>query len=275
MIVFAIIVLVFLWFDWKIFIIATLISSPLFFMGLFPLLRKFGLYIENDKLVFKRFLQKQLDLKDVAGLLILKSINSVFDRLNRNGEPLEPQELRNAKHFNSELVKLVERLTQTIDWSNLGKVKINRMQDAEFVSELLFYLLEQTPMDASKKDNLDDYYKKWAADLSEEQAYMLEERFKKTVQYLDMLSIDFEKYKINGVSHFYALFALSNHCLNRGVDSICVSSKLDEFYDCLRNTDDPNDNVIAYRESMQANTRSKGQRLKRINALIQYCNLEK
>ena len=73
MIVFAIIVLVFLWFDWKIFIIATLISSPLFFMGLFPLLRKFGLYIENDKLVFKRFLQKQLDLKDVAGLLILKS----------------------------------------------------------------------------------------------------------------------------------------------------------------------------------------------------------
>ena len=73
MIVFAIIVLVFLWFDWKIFIIATLISSPLFFMGLFPLLRKFGLYIDNDKIVFKRFLQKQLDIKDIKGLLILKS----------------------------------------------------------------------------------------------------------------------------------------------------------------------------------------------------------
>ena len=72
-IVLAIIVLVFLWFDWQLFIIAALISSPLFFMCLFPLLRKFGLYIDNDKLVFKRFIQKKLDVKDVAGLLILKS----------------------------------------------------------------------------------------------------------------------------------------------------------------------------------------------------------
>ena len=53
MIAFAIIVLVILWFDWKGFIIALLISLPLFFMGLFPLLKKFGLYIENDKIVFK------------------------------------------------------------------------------------------------------------------------------------------------------------------------------------------------------------------------------
>ena len=70
LIVFAIIVFAFLWFDWKVFLIAILICSPLFLMGLIPLLRKFGLYIDNDKIVFKRFLQKQLDLKDVAGLLI-------------------------------------------------------------------------------------------------------------------------------------------------------------------------------------------------------------
>lgn len=42
-------------------------------MGLFPLLSKFGLYIDNDKIVFKRFLQKQIDIKDIKGLLILKS----------------------------------------------------------------------------------------------------------------------------------------------------------------------------------------------------------
>ena len=73
LIVFAVIVFVFLWFDWKVFLIAILICSPLFLMGLCPLLRKFGLYIDNDKIVFKRFLQKQLDIKDIKGLLILKS----------------------------------------------------------------------------------------------------------------------------------------------------------------------------------------------------------
>ena len=55
-------------------------------------------------------------------------INNVFDRLNRNGEPLEPQELRKAKYYNTELIKLVEQLTQVVDWNNLGKIKINKTQ---------------------------------------------------------------------------------------------------------------------------------------------------
>lgn len=200
-------------------------------------------------------------------------INNVFDRLNRNGEPLEPQELRKAKYYNTELIKLVEKLTRVVDWSNLGKIKINRMQDAEFVSELIFFLLEQVPMDASKKEYMDEYYTKWANCLTEEKSAEIEGAFVETIQYLDALNIDFEKYKINGVSHFYALFALARHCVNTKIEAAKISSKLDEFYNCLRNSDKLGNDVNAYRESMQANTRSKGQRLKRINALIQYCGV--
>jgi len=80
-----------------------------------------------------------------------------------------------------------------------------------------------------------------------------------------------EKYKINGVSHFYALFALAQHCLSKKIEAKAITTKLDEFYDCLRNSEELDPNVKAYQESMQANTRSKSQRLKRINALIQYC----
>ena len=126
-------------------------------------------------------------------------------------------------------------------------------------------------MDASKKENIDDYYTKWAANLSAEKALQIREAFTQTVQYLDSLAIDFEKYKINGVSHFYALFALAHHCLNKNIEAASISSKLNEFYDCLRNSEELSCDVKAYRESMQANTRSKGQRLKRINALIRYC----
>ncbi len=200
-------------------------------------------------------------------------INNVFDRLNRNGEPLESQELRKAKYYNTELIKLVEELVEELNWDNLGKIKVNRMQDAEFVSELIFFLLEESPMDASKKETLDEYYKKWAMELDEEKKSNIKDIFIKTTRYLNELNIDFEKYKINGVSHFYALFALSYYCINKEIDTTFIAPKLNDFYDCLRNSDELVNNVKAYRESMQSNTRSKGQRLKRINALIQYCGI--
>ncbi len=70
----AIIILIpFLFCDWRISLFMVLLASPLLYMGLCPLLRKFGLYIDNDKIVFKTFFQKQLDIQDIKGLLILKS----------------------------------------------------------------------------------------------------------------------------------------------------------------------------------------------------------
>lgn len=199
-------------------------------------------------------------------------INNVFDRLNRNGEPLEPQELRKARYYNSELIKLVDRLTEKVDWSKLGKIKANRMQDAEFVSELVFFLLEGMPMDASNRENLDAYYERWARDLSEEKSKEIEDAFSKTIQFLDNMAIDYEKHKVNGVSHFYALFALSWYCVTHVANSTEVSARVNRFYELLRNrTGDSNTYVDTYRESMQANTRSKGQRTKRIDALKSYC----
>ena len=202
-------------------------------------------------------------------------INNVFDRLNRNGEPLEPQELRKAQYYNTELIKLVDRLSKLVDWNNLGKVKISRMQDAEFVSELVFFLLEGEPMDASKRENIDDYYKKWAHTLTLEKSKEIEKTFWKIISYLSELQIEYEKYKINGVSHFYALFAFSYKCLSLECDYKSISAKISEFYDKLRGPGDVCQEVREYKESMQSNTRSKGQRIKRIHSLVKYCGLDK
>lgn len=125
LIVFAIIVLVFLWFDRKVFIVATLISLPLLFMGLFPLLRKFGLYIENDKIVFKRFSHKQLDIKDIKGLLILKS---------EYRTRYSYQYIKNRdKSFKYSIIYLKEVDNRFIDF-NLGDVRFmsNHREDAYF-----------------------------------------------------------------------------------------------------------------------------------------------
>ena len=71
-VVFAILVL-FVESRWDLILLVALCDLPLFCIGLYCFFRKPGLYIENDKLIFKNILQKRIDIKDVAGLLILKS----------------------------------------------------------------------------------------------------------------------------------------------------------------------------------------------------------
>lgn len=200
-------------------------------------------------------------------------INNVFDRLNRNGEPLEPQELRKAQYYDTELIRLVDRLSKLVDWNNLGKVKISRMQDAEFVSELVFFLLEGEPMDASKRETIDEYYKQWAYTLTQEKSKEIEKIFEQIISYLSKLQIEYEKYKINGVSHFYALFVFSYECLSLDCSYKLISTKINKFYDELRGSSNPCQEVREYKESMQSNTRSKWQRVKRIQSLKKYCKL--
>lgn len=91
-------------------------------------------------------------------------INNIFDRLNRNGEPLNSQELRKAKYHNSPFYMLIEDLNKTPFWqANLQKLGINRYDDIEFISELLLLILKNEVNDASSKDKLDGLYDIFAA----------------------------------------------------------------------------------------------------------------
>lgn len=202
----------------------------------------------------------------------LDVINNVFDRLNRNGEPLEAQELRNAKYSKSNLLELVNSLISNVNWEDLGKVKINRMQDAEFVSELVFFLLEKEPLDASTKNTIDLEYEKWHNSLNETKIENVKVLFEKCISFINGCNLDYNKYKINGVSHYYALFGLAFYCIENSIEPEQIKEKLDEFYNILRsqNEDLPSE-IQTYKASMQSNTRSKGQRCHRINALRSFC----
>ena len=67
---------------------------------------------------------------------------------------------------------------------------------------------------------------------------------------------------------------LSNLFSNAKSDPVVVSAKVNEFFDCLRTADKLSDDVKEYRESMQASTRSKSQRVRRIRALSHYCGIQ-
>lgn len=90
-----------------------------------------------------------------------KTIDSIFDRLNRNGERLNGQELRNAKYHKTEFYKNIIELSQLSFWQKLLEhVDKKRMEDKEFVSELVFTILENQVFGATQ-DIIDELYEKY------------------------------------------------------------------------------------------------------------------
>ncbi len=200
----------------------------------------------------------------------LDIIDNIFDRLNRNGEPLEMQELRKAKYHDTEFMKLIERCSESIDWDNISGIRFNRLQDQEFASELLFILLEGDVDNGDTNSTLDEKYSEWYSKIAKDNSVVYEQKFKEVLNYIKKLDLDVNKYKIKGVSHFYVLFALCVMCIERQVDFNILKGKLDEFYDRLRKQD-KSILIENYRVSMQSRTKSKSQRKKRLQALEEYC----
>jgi hypothetical protein len=90
------------------------------------------------------------------------SVNTVFDRLNRNSRKLTDQELRHAK-FEGWFIKEAEAEVNQEDWRNFGVVttsRARRMVDIQFVSELLLVILENRML-GFDQDLLDELYGKY------------------------------------------------------------------------------------------------------------------
>lgn len=194
-------------------------------------------------------------------------IKNVFDRLNRNGEPLTPQELRNAKYCETDLYKLIDKLSNINFWKEILKdLEINRMEDKEFISELLFVVLENDIISYTKVE-LDNLYEKWSNNIPDiDEKYNL---FNSITNFILELNLDYKKYKISGVSHLYAIWTLAYCCVNNSIDVNKIKPIVQEFYERLRNKDGSSV-FIEYSRSMNSATKSKTSRRKRIHALCEF-----
>ncbi|WP_421282681.1 DUF262 domain-containing protein [Aeromonas veronii] len=197
-------------------------------------------------------------------------IDRIFDRLNRNGEPLNGQELRHSNYYDSNLLKLAYHLSKHPFWAERLKATDKaRMEDVEFISELMFALIENTELTATDKD-LDLYYEKYSKDSSIEWT-QVEQRFKIITDFMSSLNLDYEEYKIYGVSHLYGIWCFSMYCIEKNIDTTVVSPKLIEFFTMIKNRDYEHPIVQEYKQSMSNRTKFKGQRSKRRKALVDYC----
>ena len=99
------------------------------------------------------------------------------------------------------------------------------------------------------------------------------EDFLKTTALMDALELDYEEYRIRGVSHLYGLWCFSWYCYKNSLEAATVGKRLKQLFDQLRSSDINDKDVYEYKKTMSSNTKSKSMRDRRLSALIRYCHV--
>ena len=201
-------------------------------------------------------------------------VNNIFDRLNRNGEPLTRQELRNAKFHNSGLYKLIIELSKLKEFKPVfSKIQTNRLEHHEIISELLFAQYESQVL-SGDQDLIDNECLKYisSADFNKK-IDNTKAKFIEITKLFGDFKIDYTKHKVEGLSHFYALWYLAVIIHTKEIPLDKIPGMLDAFYTDFRQKVNLPE-IITYKTSMSSNTKSKSSRTRRINALLSYFKLE-
>ncbi|MDV7134517.1 DUF262 domain-containing protein [Williamsia muralis] len=134
-------------------------------------------------------------------------LNEAFDRLNRNVQQLNRQELRHAQYSGVFITKMEEIASDPV-WREVGVAtasRIRRMQDVEYVSE--FYIVCMDGVQDGK-DYLDRAYANYDVEIpNEEQTDAL---YKKCVQYIEALNQEqngLRGTRFTNIADFYSLWS--------------------------------------------------------------------
>lgn len=163
------------------------------------------------------------------------TLNSIFDRINRNVAKLTPQELRHAR-YSGEFVTTAEELTEVMqsmlpaDFPRYAPASKRQMKDVEGVTQLL--LLIENGVESYSQAELDKAYSSRDVDWENKQA--TESEFREVVAYLSDISVDIlnsHNRRLRNQTDFYSLFgAVLELKRDNDLPSIDVlESRLNEF----------------------------------------------
>lgn len=201
-----------------------------------------------------------------------KVVDNIFDRLNRGGERLNEQELRKANYYDTRIYQDIEELRNDTYIANmLNYLNKNRLEDVSFITELYLLVFLESVIDGLEP-MIDKHFKNAVEKVDEEKSEKILETFHNVKDIVNQFNLDYDKYRIKGPSHLYAIWYLAFFIHKNSIEiNSAMIDKLNEFYTKLRNDRD-DENIREYHKSMQSSTKFKYSRRRRVIALLNYFN---
>lgn len=197
-------------------------------------------------------------------------VNHIFDRLNRNGEPLTYQELRNAKYGDTDFYNLIKEFSARESFSRIVEnLSTNRLENHEFISELIFLITEDKVIAGDKPKDIDELYEKYTKMPTNELA-SLKERLLEVENVFSNFNLNFDDKRFYGVSHIYGLWGLAWQLHKKGIVTDAVADQITSFFQIYKLKDQSNEIIETYRKTMSAGTKGSARRKRRIDALVNY-----
>lgn len=144
-----------------------------------------------------------------------ESIENFYAVVNKTGIHLNKPEVRKADYYNTNLLKLINKITESKKIKNLKlftEASLKRMNDTDFISELFILILKGH---VDKKNHIDDYFKN---DITEKKSEEIDLIFNEILDKILVLNKTFEisKTRYKQRNDFYTLFdfILNNRNLN-------------------------------------------------------------
>lgn len=200
-----------------------------------------------------------------------KVVNHIFDRLNRNGRPLLPQELRRAKWGGSSFYNMISEFSALPVFSKIiSNLKINRLEHHEFITELFFLTAENKIIAGDQPSEIDNLYESYALK-SDTELQNVKEAFNAITTIFESFNLDFaDNNRLYGVSHIYGLWGLAWKLHNEKINIPNIAAKISDFYEkyTLKST---NEDTLTkrYRLTMSAGTKGAQRRRTRIDSLYE------
>lgn len=200
-----------------------------------------------------------------------KIVENIFDRINRGGKRLNTTEMVKSQIFSTYFYDAVERVrNERVVQKILKHVDITRLEDLEVIIDLGLYYANNKLVTSSEKRIISEINKIQQTSSFNSDGFIKE--MISTFKFLDEMRIDFDKFKLSSTGHFLAICIFAYTIKEREESSI-ISQKLNDFYKQMRSDYADDDNTLNYFKSMQAGTKQVGNRKKRINAMLEYCEL--
>ena len=201
-------------------------------------------------------------------------IRDLFTRLNTNNIALNDQELRNARYM-GKFKACCERLADNPFFQSIQLFtarEVRRMEDIEFVSELLLRAVEGV---TNKKDLLEQAYADYDEDFPQESEY--EGEFSAAIQLLKSITTESNASLVKAKSNFFTLFGAcleyyrqskkpffsKPEAISTGVGRLLLSAKTFD-----PNAVDPNPVIRDYYDAVSRAASDKSRRVRREQILL-------